>query len=235
MLEAGLEGGYQRLRPRLARSLRPVSGQGQPRLLAQRRSAVPSAAAPSRRTARRRAVRPLRRGRRRAGRHARGPVPSTARRGGPARVRRRRPRRPARPRCGSGRPRAGPPPAAQLGERAPGHRQRLGDRPGGGMGIQAGEQFLAGEVPADPAARAHQDELAQPPGARPRPRADGAAFGDDGERAEQPDLYGQPPRRPLCPWRGHVPIVPHPGNGREHRGNSGFLALSLTRARGLTR
>src|SRR5262249_55970233 len=59
------------------------------------------------------------------------------------------------------------------------------------------EELLADEVPADPPARAHQDKLAEPPGARPRPRARGAAPGDDGERPEQPDPYG------------HLPIVAH--------------------------
>ena len=91
----------------------------------------------------------------------------------------------------------GGPGLAQAGQRGPGHRQRLGDRPGGRARIEAGEQLLAGEVPADPLAGAHQDKLAEPPGARPRPRARGAAPGDDGERPEQPDPYS------------HVPIVPH--------------------------
>src|SRR6185437_115376 len=86
---------------------------------------------------------------------------------------------------------------AEVAERGPGHRQRLGDRPRGRARVEVGKELIADEVPADPAARAHQDKLAEPPGARPRPRARGAAPGDDGERPEEPDPYG------------HVPIVPH--------------------------
>ena len=91
----------------------------------------------------------------------------------------------------------GRPRPAERRERRPGHRQRLGDRTGGRTRVQIREELLADEVPADPPAGAHQDKLAEPPGARPRPRARGAAPGDDGERPEQPDPYG------------HVPIVPH--------------------------
>ena len=86
---------------------------------------------------------------------------------------------------------------AERREGRPGHRQRLGDRTGGRARVQIPEELLADEVPADPPARAHQDKLAEPPGARPRPRARGAAPGDDGERPEQPDPYG------------HIPIVAH--------------------------
>ena len=41
------------------------------------------------------------------------------------------------------------------GKRGPGHRQRLGDRPRGRARVEIGKELIAGEVPADSAARAH--------------------------------------------------------------------------------
>ena len=77
---------------------------------------------------------------------------------------------------------------AELGERAARHGQRLRQCAGGGARIQAREELLAREIPADPATGADQDELAQAAGARPRPRVDDAATRADAELAEQLDL-----------------------------------------------
>jgi hypothetical protein len=66
------------------------------------------------------------------------------------------------------------------------------------MRVQVGEKILAGEVAADPAAGGDEHPLAQPPGARARPRAGHGPARTDLERAKQPDLH-----------RGfHPPIVP---------------------------
>ena len=101
---------------------------------------------------------------------------------------------------------------AEVGERAAGHGQRLRQRPGGRARLEAREQLLARQVAADPPAWADEDELAQPPGARPRPRASDPAAGGDGELAEQPYLHGLRLSlscwRLLCGSRGHVSIIP---------------------------
>ena len=78
---------------------------------------------------------------------------------------------------------------AEFRERRPGHRQRLGQCPRGRTRFRAGEQRFAGEVPRDPAARADQHKLAQPPCRRAGPRAGGLRVvrGGHGEWPEHAD------------------------------------------------
>ena len=70
------------------------------------------------------------------------------------------------------------------------------------------KQLLAGHVPAHPAARADQEQRAEPPRARPRPRADGRVARGNRELAEHPDPDRLPSRRILRNLRDHGPIIP---------------------------
>ena len=95
---------------------------------------------------------------------------------------------------------------AELRERGAGHGQRLGQRAGGRPRCQAREQLLAGQVTAHPAAGADQEQRAEPPGSRPRPRSSRPVARRDSELAEQPDpdrLAG----RPVCPVSS-VGVIP---------------------------
>lgn len=56
---------------------------------------------------------------------------------------------------------------AELGENAPSPRERPGERPQGGVGAEAGEQLLTGDVAADPPPTAQEDELAKALGSGP--------------------------------------------------------------------
>ena len=227
MLGAGHPGGQHRFGP--ARPLGPVPGQGQPRLLAQRLQPLPRAQRPVgvRLVGEQLAV---------VGQGGREPgVPVLARvhrqrgaerllvlggvdldgRGCPdvGQVRLEEGGRGLAGLAGLAEP-------GEPGERGPGHRQRLGDRPGGRARVEIGKELLAGEVPADSAARAHQDKLAEPPGARPRPRACGAAPGDDGIGRSSLTRTATPP---LSRISARASRVAGTANRREHRGNSAFL------------
>ena len=102
---------------------------------------------------------------------------------------------------------------AKLGERGTGHRQRFGQRAGGGPRLKPREQFLAGEVAGHPPARAAQEQRAEPPGARPRPRSRRPIARHDGELAKQPDPDRLPRRHRLSGQhclsdsRGHTSII----------------------------
>ena len=102
---------------------------------------------------------------------------------------------------------------AKLRERGTGHRQRLRQRAGGGPRLKTREQFLTGEIACHPAAGADQEQCAEPPGARPRPRSRRPVARRDGELTEQPGPDRLPRRHRLSGQhclhdsRGHTFII----------------------------
>jgi hypothetical protein len=96
---------------------------------------------------------------------------------------------------------------AETGERDTRHGQRLGQRTGRRPGVEAREQFLARDIAANPAARTDEDELTEPFGGRPWPGAGHLAARRDGELTEQPDPHGPVYSRVPPGSTRHDPII----------------------------